>query len=95
GGSPLSTNLWIRPWKNLLNDKSLVASGLERLWATGWTVNERLKPTQATGAEEKKITDQPLSQCITLFLPEFPVWSITGQAHLKVFCYWQAFCVNT
>ncbi|XP_002937672.2 ribosomal protein S6 kinase-related protein [Xenopus tropicalis] len=84
GGSPLSTNLWIRPWKNLLNDKSLVASGLERLWATGWTVNERLKPTQATGAEEKKITDQPLSQCITLFLPEFPVWSITGQAHLKI-----------
>ncbi|KAM4701126.1 ribosomal protein S6 kinase-related protein [Discoglossus pictus] len=84
GGSSLSTSLWVPTWKGLLSGNKLTKSGLDRLWVAGQTIKEKFKTTQPPSLSGEKTNEWPLPHCISLFLPEFPVWYATEQQELKI-----------
>ncbi|KAM4795262.1 ribosomal protein S6 kinase-related protein isoform 2-T2 [Rhinophrynus dorsalis] len=81
--SSVSPNLWVPPWKGLLNH-NFAASGLDRLLATGRTIKEKIRTTQPPSSQGEKTMEWSLPHCISLFLPEFPVWTPSAQQELKV-----------
>ncbi|XP_053561203.1 ribosomal protein S6 kinase-related protein [Bombina bombina] len=84
GGLSLSTHLLVPPWKGLLAGNKLVASGLDRLCVTGRTIKENFRTGQPPSFSREKNGEWPLPQCISLFLPEFPVWPPAGQQELRI-----------
>ncbi|KAM5181352.1 ribosomal protein S6 kinase-related protein [Mantella aurantiaca] len=80
----VSPNLWVPSWKGLLNGDNLATSRFGQLWATGRTIKDRLKTSHLTSLPETKETERPLPLCVSLFLPEFPVWSPAAQPELKI-----------
>ncbi|KAM4795263.1 ribosomal protein S6 kinase-related protein isoform 3-T3 [Rhinophrynus dorsalis] len=81
--SSVSPNLWVPPWKGLLNH-NFAASGLDRLLATGRTIKEKIRTTQPPSSQGEKTMEWSLPHCISLFLPEFPVWTPSAQQELKI-----------
>ncbi|XP_069802087.1 ribosomal protein S6 kinase-related protein [Dendropsophus ebraccatus] len=79
-----SPNLWVPPWKGLWNGEIQSSSRLSQLWDTGRTIKNKLKPSHQTSPPEEKVAERTLPQCISLFLPEFPLWSPTAQPELKI-----------
>ncbi|CAN2387854.1 Kinase-like [Pristimantis euphronides] len=80
----LSANLGLPSWKSLWNGEIQSTSRLSHLWDTGRTVKNKLKTSHQTNPAEEKAAERTLPQCISLFLPEFPVWSPTAQPELKI-----------
>ncbi|XP_077336551.1 ribosomal protein S6 kinase-related protein isoform X3 [Lithobates pipiens] len=84
GCTSVSPNLWAPSWKGLLSGDSLTTSRFGQLWATGRTIKDRIKTSHQTSLPETKVTERPLPHCVSLFLPEFPVWSPAVQPELKI-----------
>ncbi|XP_053222345.1 ribosomal protein S6 kinase-related protein [Podarcis raffonei] len=85
GASFLSDASWARGWKTLLSSFGGTLLGLERAFAgrnplkrESGSVVEKLPQLAKEGAE------RTLPQCISLFLPEFPVQPPMGQRQLKI-----------
>ncbi|KAM9320674.1 ribosomal protein S6 kinase-related protein [Gastrophryne carolinensis] len=76
----MSPNLW----KGLLNGDNLATSRLGQLLVTGRMIKDRFKTSHQPSNVETKLTDRPLPHCVSLFLPEFPVWSPAVQPELKI-----------
>ncbi|XP_056415077.1 ribosomal protein S6 kinase-related protein isoform X2 [Hyla sarda] len=79
-----SPNLWVPPWKGLWNGETQTSSRLGQLWNTGCTLKNKLKASHQTSPPEEKVAERTLPQCISLFLPEFPLWSPAAQPELKI-----------
>ncbi|XP_044144217.1 ribosomal protein S6 kinase-related protein [Bufo gargarizans] len=79
----LSPNLWVPPWKGFWNGDLQTPSRLSQLWKTGHTVKNKLKTSHQTSPPEEA-AERILPQCISIFLPEFPVWSPTTKPELKI-----------
>lgn len=79
-----SPNLWVPFWKSLWNGEFQSSSRLSQLWDTGRTAKNKLKTSHQTSPPEEKVAERTLPQCISLFLPEFPVWSPAAQPELKI-----------
>ncbi|XP_075052916.1 ribosomal protein S6 kinase-related protein isoform X2 [Mixophyes fleayi] len=84
GCNSLSPNLWNPPWKGLWNGDSLAASRLGQLLVTGRTIKDKFRATHQTSLPEEKTAEHSLPRYMSLFLPEFPVWSAAGQPELKI-----------
>ncbi|XP_066454684.1 ribosomal protein S6 kinase-related protein [Eleutherodactylus coqui] len=80
----LPGNLWPPPLKSLWNGGIQSSSRLSQLWDTGRTVKNKLKTSHQNNPPEEKAAERTLPQCISLFLPEFPVWSPSAQPELKI-----------
>ncbi|XP_077155546.1 ribosomal protein S6 kinase-related protein [Ranitomeya variabilis] len=79
-----SPNLWVPAWKGFWNGEIQTSSRLSQLWDAGRTVKNRLKTVHQTSPPEENVAERSLPQCISLFLPEFPVWPPTAQPELKI-----------
>ncbi|XP_073472873.1 ribosomal protein S6 kinase-related protein [Aquarana catesbeiana] len=84
GCTSVSPNLWVPSWKGLLSGDSLATPRFGQLWATGRTIKDRFKTSHQTSLPETKVTERPLPHFVSLFLPEFPVWSPAVQPELKI-----------
>ncbi|KAM3934304.1 ribosomal protein S6 kinase-related protein [Leptodactylus fuscus] len=80
----LTPNLWIPPWKGFWNGEIQTSSRLSQLWDTGRTIKNKLKTSHQTNPPEEKAAERTIPQCISLFLPEFPVWSPAAQPQIKI-----------
>lgn len=62
-----------------------VGSGLEELWQLQWHQCLHQEPLEVTPLlVEKPLSEWPVPQFVSLFLPEFPMRPIRGQQQLKV-----------
>ncbi|MBZ3884542.1 putative serine/threonine-protein kinase [Sciurus carolinensis] len=76
---------WVRGWKSLWSDMGTIRSGLEELWQLQEHQCLHQKPLEATSLlVEKPLSEWPVPQFISLFLPEFPMRPIRGQQQLKI-----------
>ncbi|XP_027622909.1 ribosomal protein S6 kinase-related protein isoform X2 [Tupaia chinensis] len=77
---------WARGWKSLWSGVGTIRSGLEELWEVQGHQCLELEPLEpASLLTEKPLSEWPVPQFISLFLPEFPIRPIRGQQqHLKI-----------
>ncbi|XP_068126255.1 ribosomal protein S6 kinase-related protein isoform X1 [Hyperolius riggenbachi] len=80
----MTPSVWASSWKRILNEDSLATSQWGQLWVYGRKIKDRLKASQQSGLPEETLSDRRMSRCMSLFLPEFPVWSPALQPELKV-----------
>ncbi|XP_075415730.1 ribosomal protein S6 kinase-related protein [Tenrec ecaudatus] len=76
---------WTRGWKSLWSGVGTSRSGVEELWEPKQhrcIYKKSLEP--ATMPVEKPLSEWPMPQFITLFLPEFPIRPLNGQQQLKI-----------
>ncbi|XP_045155819.1 ribosomal protein S6 kinase-related protein isoform X2 [Echinops telfairi] len=76
---------WTRGWKSLWSGVGTSRSGVEELWGPKQhqcIYEKSLEP--ATMPVEKPLSEWPMPQSITLFLPEFPIRPLNGQQQLKI-----------
>ncbi|XP_036054131.1 ribosomal protein S6 kinase-related protein isoform X2 [Onychomys torridus] len=72
---------WARGWKSLWCGRGTIRSGLEELWE----LQRHQEPLQpAPLLLEKPLSEWPVPQFISLFLPEFPMRPVRGQQELKI-----------
>ncbi|XP_068126256.1 ribosomal protein S6 kinase-related protein isoform X2 [Hyperolius riggenbachi] len=79
----MTPSVWASSWKRILNEDSLATSQWGQLWVYGRKIKDRLKASQQSGLPEETLSDRRMSRCMSLFLPEFPVWSPALQPELK------------
>ncbi|KAG3269601.1 ribosomal protein S6 kinase-related protein isoform X1 [Ictidomys tridecemlineatus] len=76
---------WVRGWKSLWSGMGTIRSGLEELWQLQGHQCLHQEPLEATPLlVEKPLSEWPVPQFISLFLPEFPMRPIRGQQQLKI-----------
>lgn len=75
----------VRGWKSLWSGVGTTRSGLEELWRPREPQclhQQLLEP--APLLVEKPLSEWPVPQCISLFLPEFPIRPLREHQQLKV-----------
>ncbi|XP_021495473.1 ribosomal protein S6 kinase-related protein isoform X2 [Meriones unguiculatus] len=76
---------WARGWKSLWCGMGTIRSGLEELWELQRHQCLRQEPLQPDPLLlEKPLSEWPVPQFISLFLPEFPMRPVRGQQELKI-----------
>ncbi|XP_037018664.2 ribosomal protein S6 kinase-related protein isoform X3 [Artibeus jamaicensis] len=76
---------WVRGWKSLWSGVGTTRSGLEELWGLLGHRCQHQKPLEpAPPLIEKPLSEWPVPQIISLFLPEFPIKPLRGHQPLKI-----------
>uniref|UniRef100_A0A8C2MY54 Ribosomal protein S6 kinase related n=1 Tax=Cricetulus griseus TaxID=10029 RepID=A0A8C2MY54_CRIGR len=72
---------WAKGWKSFWCGMGTIRSGLEELWV----LQRHQEPLQPVPLPlEKPLSEWPVPQFISLFLPEFPMRPVRGQQELKI-----------
>ncbi|XP_062967611.1 ribosomal protein S6 kinase-related protein [Cynocephalus volans] len=71
---------WARAWKSLWSGLGTIRSGLEELWELRGHQCLHQEPLEPAPL----LSEWPVPQFISLFLPEFPIRPIRGQQQLKI-----------
>ncbi|XP_019502675.1 PREDICTED: uncharacterized serine/threonine-protein kinase SgK494 isoform X3 [Hipposideros armiger] len=76
---------WVRGWKSLWSGVGTTRSGLEELWRLREPpcLHQELREPAAL-LVEKPLSEWPVPQFITLFLPEFPIRPLREHQQLKI-----------
>ncbi|XP_051014005.1 LOW QUALITY PROTEIN: ribosomal protein S6 kinase-related protein [Acomys russatus] len=76
---------WARGWKSLWYGMGTIRSGVGELWELQWHQRPHQEPLQpALRALEKPLSEWPVPQFMSVFLPEFPMRPVGGQQELKI-----------
>uniref|UniRef100_A0A8C8VL93 Uncharacterized protein n=1 Tax=Pelusios castaneus TaxID=367368 RepID=A0A8C8VL93_9SAUR len=84
GGGFTAEISWARSWKSFVTSLGVTVSGLERALATRNVRQQRHLGEKLPRLVEKVVSEWPLPQFVSLFLPEFPVRPPMGQQQLKI-----------